>query len=293
MSRKIYLPVLGVWEDIDDVTLLNGVPRVSSDGILINPATGLPTTAEQPAISGAYLAAILGDSGAGLPVDVSGAGNHATFGATLTRSLAWRTPGAMSSTHTSDSGGAILLPPAVAALDFAAGESWLMMLELNPESGLVASILGNWPTAGIPGIRVTMTGGVAFRPGLSDGAHNVSVATNKVLVSANAWNQVCIAIDGVTKQIHTFLAGQVANVLDASAVTGSTVNTTHYFALGHAGKRISGTTNDPTASWLLGIRNLHILKFGAGLGLPGTLPKVIAQWAATPSALLTVADVGV
>lgn len=40
MSRKIYLPTLGVWEDVDDATLLKDVPRVSSDGILINPVTG-------------------------------------------------------------------------------------------------------------------------------------------------------------------------------------------------------------------------------------------------------------
>lgn len=40
MSRKIYLPVLGIWEDVDDVTLLQDVPRVSSDGALIDPATG-------------------------------------------------------------------------------------------------------------------------------------------------------------------------------------------------------------------------------------------------------------
>ena len=40
MSRKIYLPVLGIWEDVDDVTLLQDVPRVSSDGALINPLTG-------------------------------------------------------------------------------------------------------------------------------------------------------------------------------------------------------------------------------------------------------------
>lgn len=40
MSRKIYLPVLGVWEDVDDTTLLSGVPRVSTSGGLIDPSTG-------------------------------------------------------------------------------------------------------------------------------------------------------------------------------------------------------------------------------------------------------------
>ena len=40
MSRKIYLPTLGVWEDVDDITLLQDVPRVSSDGVLIDQATG-------------------------------------------------------------------------------------------------------------------------------------------------------------------------------------------------------------------------------------------------------------
>lgn len=41
MSRKIYLPVIGVWEDIDDVTLLNGVPKVASDGSLVD-SSGAP-----------------------------------------------------------------------------------------------------------------------------------------------------------------------------------------------------------------------------------------------------------
>ena len=48
MSRKIYLPTLGVWEDVDDATLLKDVPRVSSEGILINPATGLPIAPAAP-----------------------------------------------------------------------------------------------------------------------------------------------------------------------------------------------------------------------------------------------------
>ena len=43
MSRKIYLPVLGIWEDIDDVTLLNGVPKVASDGSLVD-SSGAPVS---------------------------------------------------------------------------------------------------------------------------------------------------------------------------------------------------------------------------------------------------------
>ena len=43
MSRKIYLPVIGVWEDIDDVTLLNGVPKVASDGSLVD-SSGAPVS---------------------------------------------------------------------------------------------------------------------------------------------------------------------------------------------------------------------------------------------------------
>ena len=60
MSRKIYLPVIGVWEDIDDVTLLNGVPKVASDGSLVD-SSGAPVsvaaTARFPsvAVSGASI----------------------------------------------------------------------------------------------------------------------------------------------------------------------------------------------------------------------------------------------
>ena len=58
MSRKIYLPTLGVWEDVDDVTLLKDVPRVSSDGALIDPATG--------GAAGAIVVVVIGQSnGAG------------------------------------------------------------------------------------------------------------------------------------------------------------------------------------------------------------------------------------
>lgn len=39
MSRKIYLPTLGIWEDIDDGTLLSDVPRIV-DGALIDPVAG-------------------------------------------------------------------------------------------------------------------------------------------------------------------------------------------------------------------------------------------------------------
>lgn len=49
MSCKIYLPTLGVWEDVDDITLLQDVPRVSSDGILIDQATG--ATLSSPAFT--------------------------------------------------------------------------------------------------------------------------------------------------------------------------------------------------------------------------------------------------
>ena len=43
MSRKIYLPVLGIWEDIDDVTLLNDVPRVVNGHLIAPPNWAAPT----------------------------------------------------------------------------------------------------------------------------------------------------------------------------------------------------------------------------------------------------------
>jgi len=39
MSRKIYLPTLGIWEDIDDEMLLSDVPRII-DGVVVDPVTG-------------------------------------------------------------------------------------------------------------------------------------------------------------------------------------------------------------------------------------------------------------
>lgn len=68
MSRKIYLPTLGVWEDVDDATLLKDVPRVSSDGILINPVTAQPHL--MPAINGNIeIAMVLAGESKTLPSD--------------------------------------------------------------------------------------------------------------------------------------------------------------------------------------------------------------------------------
>ena len=243
--------------------------------------------------STAYLACLPGGNGAGLPVDISGAGAHATRGASLSPSALWSTAGAMSSAHTADSGGVILLPPSVAAVDFSAGESLLVMFEVFPESGINTNLFGNWPAAGFPGFRATITGGTAFRPSISDGAHNVSVPSNKVPLTANSWNKFAVGFDGVTKYISTWSGGVLKNITDASTVTGSTVNTTHYMTLGHGGKRISGTTNDPAASWLVAWRNLHFLKFPSGFGLPGVVQDIVEEWSANPGALLTLESVGI
>ena len=91
MSRKIYLPTLGVWEDVDDVTLLRDVPRVSSDGALINPATGARPAAGRPF-------ALLGGAIGGLRITVPDAAASAetiTITGTLRDGTTWTAAGTL------------------------------------------------------------------------------------------------------------------------------------------------------------------------------------------------------
>lgn len=211
--------------------------------------------------------------------DISGALNHATLGANLSKAEVWGTTAGMASTLTANADEVLHLP--ACNFDFAGGESMLFMWKGKITApGSALPFIGNSAGSSAKGICPMRI----LTDGTCQGYISSGTASFFDITSAIADGTVHtfgLALDGVASKYAMWVDG--VNTRTLIALTSRDTVNTNQFMVGNTQASIWGTATSLASS----TKAMVILRGRTGLGLPSNYDALMKALMANPGKLVS------